>query len=69
MESLGQRKKVMDRIEMVRDNVGEMDYLFNFGLVFQKLVYLYSWFLSTVNQGDQHDIAVRLKSMYTVFFW
>ena len=42
MESLGQLKKVMDRIEMVRDNVGEMDYLFNFGLVFQKLVYLYS---------------------------
>ena len=44
------------------------DYLLDFGLVFQKLVYLYSWFLYTVNQGGQHGIVVRLKSIYSVFF-
>ena len=44
------------------------DYLLDFGLVFQKLVYLYGWFLSTVNQGGQHGIVVRLKSIYSVFF-
>ena len=73
-ESQGKSWKVKDNVRKSWTELkwsgtilGKWDHLLNFGLVFQKSVYLYSSFLSTVNQGGQHDIAVRRKSIYSVF--